>query len=119
MREATFLILTALASGSLHGYGIIREVAEMSAGRVKLLPGTLYTALDRLAAQGLVEREREEVQDGRLRRYYRLTGDGVEALGFETGRLRELATAAEQRLAAARGEDGHPGPVRNLKPRHA
>ncbi|MGH3716423.1 MAG: PadR family transcriptional regulator [Micromonosporaceae bacterium] len=106
MREPTFLILTALAEKPLHGYGIIREIATLSEERVSLLPGTLYTALDRLAAQGLVERDREEAVDGRLRRYYRLTSDGLTALDAETVRLRQLATAAETRL-------------RKLRPHHA
>jgi DNA-binding PadR family transcriptional regulator len=98
MREPTFLILTALADGPRHGYGIIREVTTLSEDRVTLLPGTLYTALDRLAAQGLVQRDREEVLDGRLRRYYRLTGDGLAVLEVEAKRLRQLATVAEARL---------------------
>lgn len=102
MREPTFLILTALAAGPRHGYGIIQEVIALSEQRVTLLPGTLYTALDRLTAQGLVEPDREEVVDGRLRRYYRLTGGGVDALRAETARLRQLATAAEARLRALR-----------------
>jgi PadR family transcriptional regulator PadR len=102
MREVTFLILTALVGQARHGYGIIQEVAALSAGRVTLLPGTLYTALDRLAGQGLVKLDREEVVDGRLRRYYRLTGDGVAALDAEAARLRQLATAAEARLRALR-----------------
>ncbi|SRR6266540_302848 len=102
MREPTFLILTALADQARHGYGIIQEVAAMSAGRVTLLPGTLYTALDRLVAQGLVERDREEVADGRLRRYYRLSGNGIAALDAETARLRDLATVAEHRLRRIR-----------------
>jgi len=102
LREPTFLILTALATGPLHGYRIIREVAALSRERVKLLPGTLYTALDRLAAQGLVEREREEVIDGRLRRYYRLTTEGLATLDAETARLRQLADAAESRLLQVR-----------------
>jgi DNA-binding PadR family transcriptional regulator len=98
MREATFLILTALADEARHGYGIIQEVARMSGDRVSLLPGTLYSALDRLAAQGLVEFDREEVIDGRLRRYYRLCTDGRTELASQTARLRELASAAESRL---------------------
>lgn len=102
MREATFLILTALVNQPRHGYGIIQEVGALSANRVVLLPGTLYTALDRLAVQGLVQRDREEVADGRLRRYYRLTGDGLAVLHAETARLRQLATAAEARLRAVR-----------------
>lgn len=102
MREATFLILTALADQSRHGYGIVQEVATLSEGRVALLPGTLYTALDRLAAQGLVERDREEVVEGRLRRYYRLAEHGRAALAAETARLRQISTAAEARLRALR-----------------
>ncbi|MGC4806741.1 PadR family transcriptional regulator [Micromonospora sp. DT233] len=102
MREPTFLILTALADQPRHGYGIIQEVAALSAHRVRLLPGTLYTALDRLAAQGLVVRDREEIADGRLRRYYRLTSDGLAVLDAETTRLRSLATAAERKLRIVR-----------------
>jgi DNA-binding PadR family transcriptional regulator len=102
MREPTFLILTVLAGGPRHGYGIIQEVAALSETRVALLPGTLYTALDRLSAQGLIEHDHDEAVDGRLRRYYRLTPDGVRALDAETARLRQLATAAEARLRAIR-----------------
>ncbi|SCL59682.1 transcriptional regulator, PadR family [Micromonospora citrea] len=102
MREPTFLILTALAGGPRHGYGIVQDVTALSAQRVSLLPGTLYAALDRLHAQGLVAPDREETVDGRLRRYYRLTPDGVRALDAETARLRQLASAAETRLRALR-----------------
>ncbi|MGW4499046.1 PadR family transcriptional regulator [Micromonospora sp. NPDC004336] len=102
MREATFLILTALAGEPRHGYGIIQEVGVLSDGRVTLLPGTLYAALDRLAAQGLVELSHEQVVDGRLRRYYRLRSDGRAELARQTERLRQLASAAESRLRALR-----------------
>ena len=87
MQEATFLILTALATGSQHGYGIITEVSQISGGRVRLRPGTLYTALDRLRADELIAVDREEVVDGRLRRYYRLTPAGAKRLGAEATRL--------------------------------
>ncbi len=100
MREPTFLVLTALVDGPRHGYGITREVAEFSGGRVNLLPGTLYAALDRLAAQGLVEHVRDEVADGRMRRYYALTPSGLKSLQAETARLRQLAGTAESRLRA-------------------
>ncbi|UWZ40450.1 helix-turn-helix transcriptional regulator [Dactylosporangium roseum] len=102
MREPTFLILTALADGPRHGYGIVREVEDLSGGRVRLLTGTLYTALDRLTAEGLVEHDHDEEVDGRMRRYYRLTAEGLTALRAETARLRQLTTAAEARLRAAR-----------------
>jgi len=98
MQEATFLILTALADGSQHGYGIITEVAQISGGRVRLRAGTLYTALDRLRADGLVAVAGEEVVEGRLRRYYRLTPEGTAVLAAEAERLHANAAAALARL---------------------
>src|ERR1700727_3602444 len=85
MTGQAFYVLTALADGPRHGYGIVGEVAELSQGRVKLKIGSLYGVLERLAAQGLIEPDREEAQDGRLRRYYRLTRDGRGPLGAEGG----------------------------------
>jgi DNA-binding PadR family transcriptional regulator len=98
MQEATYLILTALASGSQHGYGIIADVREVSAGRVQLRAGTLYTALDRLRADGLIAVDREEIVDNRLRRYYRLTPEGEKRLAGEAARLHANAIAAMRRL---------------------
>jgi DNA-binding PadR family transcriptional regulator len=103
MQEATFLILTALAAGSQHGYGIITDVRAISAGRVSLKAGTLYAALDRLRSDGLIEVEREEVVDSRLRRYYRLTAEGRGVLGTEAERLRQHANVAISRLHPAAG----------------
>jgi DNA-binding PadR family transcriptional regulator len=98
MQEASFLILTALADGSQHGYGIINEVAGISGGRVRLRAGTLYTALDRLRADGLIDVDREEIVDNRLRRYYLLTPEGGQRLAAEAARLQANATAALTRL---------------------
>jgi DNA-binding PadR family transcriptional regulator len=103
MQEATFLILTALADGSQHGYGIITEVREISGGRVQLRAGTLYTALDRLRADGLIGVDREEIVDNRLRRYYRLTPAGSKRLAAEAARLHANAIAALSRLNLAGG----------------
>jgi DNA-binding PadR family transcriptional regulator len=98
MQEATYLILTALAAGSQHGYGIIADVTAISGGRVRLLAGTLYTALERLRADGLIEVDREEIVDSRLRRYYGLTPEGQKRLAEEAVRLHANATAALRRL---------------------
>ena len=98
MREPTFLVLTALANGKKHGYALIREAADLSSGRVSLKVGTLYAALDRLGQQGLVAEAGEEVVDGRLRRYYRLTDVGAEALEREVSRLESNAVQARARL---------------------
>ncbi|MFY9888344.1 MAG: helix-turn-helix transcriptional regulator [Streptosporangiaceae bacterium] len=103
MQEATFLILTALADDSQHGYGIIADVREISGGRVLLRPGTLYTALDRLRADELIVVDREEIVDGRLRRYYRLTPAGTKRLAAEAARLQAHAAAALTRLKLAGG----------------
>jgi DNA-binding PadR family transcriptional regulator len=100
MQEATFLILTALAGGSQHGYGIITDVEQISDGRVRLRAGTLYTALDRLRADGLIEVDREEIVDSRLRRYYRLTAAGEGRLAAEAARLQANAIVAMSRLDA-------------------
>jgi DNA-binding PadR family transcriptional regulator len=98
MQEATFLILTALAAGSQHGYAIITDVEQISDRRVRLRAGTLYTALERLRADGLIEVDREEVVDSRLRRYYRLTAAGAERLAAEAARLHANAIVAMSRL---------------------
>jgi DNA-binding PadR family transcriptional regulator len=98
LQEPTFLILTALAAGAQHGYGIMSDVGKISDGRVKLRAGTLYAALDRLDAENLIEADREEIVDGRLRRYYRLTGAGAQRLAAEVERIQALTTVAARRL---------------------
>jgi PadR family transcriptional regulator PadR len=98
MHEPTFLILTALADGRKHGYALISEADLLSSGRVALRVGTLYAALDRLSTEGLVEPDGDEVIDGRLRRYYRLTDGGVTALGSEVARLESNVAQAKARL---------------------
>jgi DNA-binding PadR family transcriptional regulator len=91
MREPTFYILAAMLDGPIHGYGIIKRVQELSGRRVRLAAGTLYGALDRLAEEGVVDVEREEIVGGRARRYYRLTGGGREALRAEAARMESAA----------------------------
>jgi DNA-binding PadR family transcriptional regulator len=96
MHEPTFLILTSLLGGPLHGYAILSEVAAISDNRMRI--GTLYAALERLNGEGLVEVAGEDVVNGRLRRSYRLTGVGEHALTQETQRLESLAKQARRRL---------------------
>jgi PadR family transcriptional regulator, regulatory protein PadR len=102
MTEQAFFILTALVDGPRHGYGIVGEAAELSGGRVALKIGTLYGVLDRLAADALIELDREEPHQGRLRRYYRLTERGRDALGAEAERQAANARAASRKLRAHR-----------------
>jgi PadR family transcriptional regulator len=101
MQESTFLILTALAAGSQHGYGITNDVRAISGGRVRLKAGTLYGALERLRADRLIELDREEIVESRLRRYYRLTPAGRELLATEAARMQADARVAISRLKPA------------------
>jgi DNA-binding PadR family transcriptional regulator len=100
IQEPTFFILTALADGPQHGYGVMRNVAGLSGGRITLRAGTLYSALDRLCSDGLLQVDREEAVDGRLRRYYRLTDSGAAVLAGEVERLRANASLAAAKLRA-------------------
>lgn len=101
MREASYLILTAVADGERHGYGIVREIEAISLGRVTLGTGTLYGALERLHGEGLMEATRVEVVEGRTRRYYRLTPRGRSALLAEVERLEANVSAARLRLSGS------------------
>ena len=106
LRPASYFVLASLLDGPLHGYAISARAAELSEGEVRLTAGTLYGALDRMAARGLVEIDREETVGGRLRRYYRLTGGGREAVVEEADRLASAARvvhARGQRPRAAKG----------------
>src|ERR1044071_3591750 len=98
MQEPTFLVLAGLAGGPRHGYALIQAAEELTDGRVALRVGTLYAVLDRLAADGLVSRAGEEVVDGRLRRFYELTGEGRAALEGEVARLEALSRKVAARL---------------------
>jgi PadR family transcriptional regulator, regulatory protein PadR len=98
LTQPAFFVLTALAGGPRHGYGIVGEVDDLSDGRVALKIGTLYGVLDRLVAEGLVEPDRDEVHQGRLRRYYRLTERGGAALDDEARRQAADARTAAERL---------------------
>jgi DNA-binding PadR family transcriptional regulator len=106
VHETTFLILTALAAHPLHGYGIIQSVVDLSDGEVKLRPGTLYGALDRLADQDLISVDREEAVEGRLRRYYRLNDAGAAVLAVQAERLHRRASTAERLLGGRAGLAG-------------
>jgi PadR family transcriptional regulator, regulatory protein PadR len=101
MRRPTFFILTALAESPRHGYGIIRRIEELSEGGVKLGPGTMYGALDRLVEQDLVVLDREELESGRLRRYYRLTPQGRRELAAEVRRLEQDSRVGQIALGDA------------------
>jgi DNA-binding PadR family transcriptional regulator len=103
IREPTFLVLVALAEDRRHGYGIIQDVERLSNGKTTLRAGTLYATLDRLTAEGLIENAGEEIVDGRLRRYYRLTMRGSSTLEAESKQRLVVAKEALRRLSRPSG----------------
>lgn len=98
LQEPAFLVLTALAAAPLHGYALVQAVREISGDQVRLHTGALYAILDRLRDGGLVEVDREEIVESRLRRYYRLSDAGAERLAAEATRMERNARAARARL---------------------
>jgi DNA-binding PadR family transcriptional regulator len=97
LREPSYFVLAALLDGPLHGYAVIKRVDELSAGRVRLAAGTLYAALDRLAAEELLTVVSEEVVNGRARRYYGLTENGSAAVRAEAERMAAAAALVIKR----------------------
>lgn len=91
---AEFHVLLALADGPRHGYGLMQDVEQLSAGQLQLGPGTLYTAIKRLRASGLIS---ECEADADRRRCYRLTRRGRTVVREEAQRLSDLVSAARKR----------------------
>ena len=98
LTEPVFLILLSLAEHPRHGYAILKDVEEMSDGRVRLSTGTLYGALRRLLDGRWIERIRED-DSPRGRQAYRLTPLGRRNLRLETGRIKHLSRLANLRVA--------------------
>lgn len=98
LREPTYFVLASLLDGPLHGYAILRRADELSQGAVRLSTGTLYGALERLTAAGLVDPGHEEVVEGRVRRAYTLTDEGVALLAAESARLAAAARVVATRI---------------------
>lgn len=95
--SAAFQILLSLADGDLHGYAIMRQVAEQTDGRMRLGPGTLYGSIQTLLEEKCIE-EVEAPADAagadERRRYYRLTPAGRKLARSEAERLGELLRVA-------------------------
>ena len=95
--SAAFHILLALVDDDRHGYGIMRQVAEQTDGRMRLGPGTLYSSIRTLLEEKLIEEVdlREDSELGReRRRYYRLTSAGRKLARVEAERLADLLRVA-------------------------
>jgi DNA-binding PadR family transcriptional regulator len=92
--DPSLLIMASLAGGAKHGYAITRDVEEIAG--VKLGPGTLYGAIARLEARGLIE----PLEADDRRRPYRLTGPGAVALREQLTAQERVASVGLRRLSA-------------------
>jgi DNA-binding PadR family transcriptional regulator len=89
-----------LVDGPEHGYQIMKEVEARSEGKVRIGPGTLYEAIQRLVNTGLIEESTDRPDNGRddqRRRYYELTDFGQLTLEAEADRLADLVGFARSK----------------------
>jgi DNA-binding PadR family transcriptional regulator len=97
LSEAVLLILVSLADQPRHGYALMKDIEDLSHGRVRMSTGTLYGALRRLLEDEWIERFEQE-DTSREKQAYRLTSAGRKQLRFELDRIRQLTRAATARL---------------------
>jgi DNA-binding PadR family transcriptional regulator len=98
---ASLHVVLALLDGELHGYALMRRVADISGGAVRMGPGTLYGTLNRLVGDGLIIETTDRVSrdEAERRRYYELTADGRAVALDELARLNTLVSRIGGHLA--------------------
>jgi len=89
-----FLLLATLREGPLHGYGIVEKLRGTSGGAFDLAEGTVYPALYRLEAAGLLS-SKWTTAGGRRRRVYQLTKRGRTELDLERKEWKAFSLAIE------------------------
>jgi len=99
LTEPVMFILLSLAGKPQHGYSLMKDIEELSNGRVALTTGTLYGALRRLLEDGWIERFEQE-DTSRDKQAYRLTATGRAQLQLELDRMRQVTRIAALRLRA-------------------
>ena len=101
LRPAELLLLTMLAPGDRHGYGLRQDILDHTGGKLALEAGTLYRHMRRLEDSGLVAQAGSHPQEDERRIYYRLTPFGRRVLAAEILRLRALVRLAERHRVIA------------------
>ena len=92
------LILKAVSLGTLHGYGVLLRIQQISGGALQIQQGALYPALYRLERQGLIDSEWGTSDNNRRAKFYRLTRSGRARLGDETASWNRIADAMAMAL---------------------
>jgi DNA-binding PadR family transcriptional regulator len=104
LTPALFHVLLSLTDGQKHGYAILKEVSERTAGQVALSTGTLYGIIKRLLADGLIRES--ALGSTERRRAYRLTAFGRKVALAEAERLRDLLVVAHAKKLLAAPSEG-------------
>ena len=99
------LILKAISLGSLHGYGILLRIQQISGERLEILQGSFYTAIYRLERRGWIEGEWGESENNRRAKYYRLTAAGKRQLKEEAAKWSDMADVIAAHSADKTGGD--------------
>ncbi len=96
------LLLALLREEAKYGYQVIRELRERSDGYFRLQEGTIYPALHRLEQDGLVQASWQAMPSGPMRRYYRITENGIAVLEARVREWQQYAIAVRSVLVTAR-----------------
>ncbi len=105
LKPTMFEVLLVLTGGDRHGYSIVKEIEQRTAGELQIQPGNLYRTLRTMMQRGLIEesdRRPDPELDDERRRYFRITPFGVELAKAEASRMEKL-------VATARAHDLLPG----------
>ncbi|MPZ16586.1 MAG: PadR family transcriptional regulator [Luteitalea sp.] len=98
------LILKSVSLGTLHGYGVLLRIEQITGGALLVEQGALYPALFRLEHRGLLQSEWGVSENNRRAKYYRLTAAGRRALRAETESWNRLTAAMAAALRTRTGE---------------
>jgi PadR family transcriptional regulator PadR len=99
-RNLDLLILKAVSLGSLHGYGILLRIQQISGGALLIEQGALYPALFRLVRQGVLSAAWGTSENNRRAKYYELTAAGKKRLRAEETGWNRLVAAMGSALGA-------------------
>jgi transcriptional regulator len=95
------LVLKSLSLQQMHGWGITQRIHQITAGVLRVNPGSLYPALERLQDRRWISADWATTENGRRAKYYRLTAAGRRQLGEETKSWRRLVAAVDAVLSTA------------------
>src|SRR6185295_277058 len=95
------LVLSTLARGARHGFGIVQRIQEDSDDLLRVEEGSLYPALHRLEQAGLLKSDWRESESGRRARYYSLTARGRKQLEVEMESWKRLSRGVARVLRLA------------------